>query len=372
MVLKAHQLPASPKTNAQRSNASRFGPMVSGLLAQSDLIGAGLRTSLERATIAQVLLPRCSDPLLISGAPGTGKHMVAGFLHDAATHILGRGGRLVYLYGATERKRLAIALGDAIAEAKDGTLVLDRFESFTHDERRLIERVVASSRGRVLVLALSDQCDSPSWPRARLDLLPVSQRGDDLGALIECFLEEALTTCGQQRLIHDPQELTDVIVAQAQRHGVSSVAELRSTCRQLVFEALATDDASAALASHRVQAWLNEHTDRGPVGAGAPSAEALGIDPHVIEDLASVHGVDVETLLYQVHVVSSLVEQLNDAPRSFRNIMDRTDDIRRLAIWLHSGADSQAEFRKSFGDARFMQPSKSSAWAFFNAVHKRD
>ena len=151
MVLKAQHLPPSSEANSSRTNASRFGPMVRGILAQSDLIGAGLRASLERATVAQVLLPRCSDPVLISGVPGTGKHMVASFLHDAATHILGRGGRLVYLYGATERKRLAVALSDAIAEAKDGTLVLDRFESFTHDERRLIERVVSSAQGRVPV-----------------------------------------------------------------------------------------------------------------------------------------------------------------------------------------------------------------------------
>ena len=59
-------------------------------------------------------------------------------------------------------------------------------------------------------------------------------------------------------------------------------------------------------------------------------------------------------------------------PRSYRNILDRAEDIQRAGLWLMTGARTQAEFRRHFGEERYMRPTKSVAWAFYNRVFKRD
>ena len=94
--------------------------------------------------------------------------------------------------------------------------------------------------------------------------------------------------------------------------------------------------------------------------------------PDTAARLAEIHGVPQEVLERQAEILRVAIDTLEDLPKSYRNIMDRVDDIQRASLWLLSGAETQAEFRRFFGTERFMQPTKSVAWAFFNRVFKRD
>lgn len=91
----------------------------------------------------------------------------------------------------------------------------------------------------------------------------------------------------------------------------------------------------------------------------------------VVEELAATHGIPVELLRRQVQLFREIIATIDDVPRSYRNIVDRIEDVQRAALWVLSGARTQAEFRRFFGTETFMRPTKSVAWDFFNRVFKR-
>ncbi|MFO0748432.1 MAG: hypothetical protein U1F43_22620 [Myxococcota bacterium] len=91
----------------------------------------------------------------------------------------------------------------------------------------------------------------------------------------------------------------------------------------------------------------------------------------VAEQLARTHGVSVDLLMRQVQIFREIMQSIDGVPKSYRNIVDRIEDVQRAAVWLLSGATTQADFRRFFGTETFMRPTKSVAWDFFNRVFKR-
>ena len=92
----------------------------------------------------------------------------------------------------------------------------------------------------------------------------------------------------------------------------------------------------------------------------------------LLQELSELHGVPEHVLTKQMEVLREVVDSIDDVPRSYRNIMTRADDVMRTGLWLLSGGETQAAFRRFFGEERFMRPTKSVAWAFYNRVFKRD
>ena len=95
------------------------------------------------------------------------------------------------------------------------------------------------------------------------------------------------------------------------------------------------------------------------------------IDQTALHDLATMHGVPAELLVRQVELMRQIAIAIEDKPRSYRNVVDKVEDVQRAALWLMSGATTQAGFRRFFGTEGFMRPTKSVAWDFYNRVFKR-
>lgn len=91
----------------------------------------------------------------------------------------------------------------------------------------------------------------------------------------------------------------------------------------------------------------------------------------VAQQLAATHGVSVDLLKRQVQIFREIIQSIDDVPRSYRNVVDRIEDVQRAALWLLSTARTQADFRRFFGTETFMRPTKSVAWDFYNRVFKR-
>jgi len=107
---------------------------------------------------------------------------------------------------------------------------------------------------------------------------------------------------------------------------------------------------------------------RAPEASRLPQAP---IDGPTLEALAEIHGVAPELLVKQVELLRQIAASIEGRPKSYRNVADKIEDVQRAALWLMSGATTQAGFRRFFGTEGFMRPTKSVAWDFFNRVFKR-
>jgi hypothetical protein len=159
---------------------------------------------------------------------------------------------------------------------------------------------------------------------------------------------------------------------------LESVTRLRDLIRDVVFEQASADAPPLKLTSEHVRPTLErnfEQTEKTRVSRDvalvASQFEAMA-PQDLLTRLSELHGVPAELLTRQVEVLRDVIAHIDDVPRSYRNIMDRADDIQRASLWLLTGANTQAEFRRFFGTERFMQPTKSVAWAFYNRVFKRE
>lgn len=117
---------------------------------------------------------------------------------------------------------------------------------------------------------------------------------------------------------------------------------------------------------------LRPPIDGPPDGFDVRRLDAPEVDQRLLERLARIHGISAEAMTAQVAIIREAMEGLTDRPRSYANVIERTEDIKRAALWLLAGANSQAEFRRYFGTARHLQPSKSVAWSIFHRVFKRN
>ena len=167
-----------------------------------------------------------------------------------------------------------------------------------------------------------------------------------------------------------------------QETGLQSVRRLQALVRDMIYEALAEGPLPLKITSDMVRPHLEQHVGQTAEARRRRDAELIesqfgapleGLaNRSLVDRLAETHGVSPALLEQQAAVLKEVIESIDDLPRSYRNVMDRSDDVMRASLWLLSGADTQASFRRWFGDERFMRPTKSVAWAFYNRVFKRD
>ena len=63
---------------------------------------------------------------------------------------------------------------------------------------------------------------------------------------------------------------------------------------------------------------------------------------------------------------------MDDQPRTYRNVVERTGRLSKVALWLVSRAHSQADFRRWFGRREGDMPTKSVAHQIFYEVFPRE
>ncbi len=344
------------------------------------VVGAGFRRDLVHDLKAKVLLRGARDAVDILGPAGAGRTLTAGVAHEAAGELLGRPGRAIHvdcseLVGASH---LGVGLSRALDEAKGGTLVLRGLEGETSGR---VDRVLTGLERDALIVRVRDAEATPTTGSARIRIKALHEREEDLWDLIAHFYGSVAEECedhgvsgcrGFSRQAN--ADLAEVI----RETGLASVRKLQTLVRDMVFEALAEGPLPLKITSDMVRPYLEEHLgqtaeDRLAREAALVDSQFEGlVDRSLAERLATIHGVPVEVLERQAAILGEVIESIDDLPRSYRNIMDRSDDVMRASLWLLSGAETQAAFRRWFGDERFMRPTKSVAWAFYNRVFKRD
>ncbi|MBI3179712.1 MAG: hypothetical protein HYZ27_08620 [Deltaproteobacteria bacterium] len=87
-----------------------------------------------------------------------------------------------------------------------------------------------------------------------------------------------------------------------------------------------------------------------------------------LREIATTHHISLRALNNLCRAVTQLIDEMGDRPRSYRNVVERTHRLAKVALWLVSGARTQAEFRKYFGAAEREMPTKSVAHQIYYEV----
>jgi len=355
-----------------------------GAMDDAGLIGSQLRANLSRDLHSKLILRGASDAIEIIGAPGSGRRLVIDAAHRAAVRALGRADRIVR-FPAGGGSDLTSRLDAARREASGATLVIDGFGELPESQRALVARHLRGQGPDTLTFVVSDNSALGARPEAHpataIRIKPLHEREEDIWELVDHFYggmreEMDLGVCvGFSRQART--DLAEVI----RELNLESVRRVRDIVRDIVFGMKAHGDMPLKLTSDNVRPYLEAtfgQTDAARRNHEAALVESqfgdheLNRDHPLLEQLAEIHGVPVEILRHEVEVLSKIVGTIEGVPKRYRNIMAKSEDVQRAAMWLLTGATTQADFRRFFGDEGFMRPTKSVAWAFYNRVFQRD
>ncbi len=352
-------------------------------LDATGVIGGQIRDDLLRDLQAKLVLRGARDVIEVSGAPGSGRHLVARAVHAAAADLLGRAGARVDLDCSTlpESEPLRERLGQAALEAASGTLVLGGFDGLAPQRRSALSSALDATDGDVLVVALHDigaPATTRRRPATRIHVKALHEREQDIWELVDHFFGSAAAEAGLEGCRGFSRQAKADIAESVRETELTSVRKLQEIVRDLVFDAATLPSAPLKITSEQVRPtlesrWAQTAASRRLRDAALVESQfASAFNPSLTQRLAAIHGVAPDLLERQASILREIIDGIDDAPRSYRNIMDRADDVSRAALWLLTGAQTQAEFRRFFGEVRFMRPTKSVAWAFYNRVFKRE
>ena len=346
------------------------------------VVGARFREALTHDLKSKVIDPAGTQPVEVVGVPGSGRHMVASLVHTTARGVLGRQGpRVDFDCAARVDGDIGARLRATLSDLAGGTLVLDRVDVLDERDQDIVRRILEDEAHGVLVCALRGDASAKAIVPASHEaivLKPLHKREEDIWQLIEHFYDAAVRTCPLEGCRgFSRQALTDIATC-IQDTGVGSVRRLRGIVRDLVFEASLKDEVPLKLTSHDIRSLLETQFGQTQHERELRQAELVAsqfdalVQKSTVESIAGIHGLPTELVERQAELLKEVIGYIDDVPRSYRNIMDRSEDVMRAALWVLSGATTQAEFRRFFGEERFMRPTKSVAWAFYNRVFKRN
>lgn len=355
---------------------------LTGTLDRMGIVGERFREALTHDLKSKVILRAGRDAIEVVGDPGSGRHTVASAVHVAARDCLDRRGpRADFDCAGAEPGTFEPALRSTLAGLRGGTLVLDRVDVLDRAGQATLRRVLDDAQGDTLICALrGDPSGAPvvSGATTRIQIKPLHEREEDIWELIAHFYQSAVQSCPLEGCRGFSRQAMTDIATSIQDTGVGSVRRLRGIVRDLVFEAAAQGDVSLKLTSDLVRPYLESHLGQTESEREARQADLVAsqfdamVEASTLDRIADLQGVPAELVQRQAELIREVIGYIDDVPRSYRNIMDRSEDVMRSALWVLSGATTQAEFRRFFGDERFMRPTKSVAWAFYNRVFKRD
>ena len=346
------------------------------------VVGELFRESLTHELKAKLIEPNGSQAIEVVGAPGSGRHLVASLVHVTARTELKRGGpRVDFDCAAVANADVATRLRAAFAGLDNGTLVVDRVDVLDDKAQAAVRDVLSDTPEGVLVCALRGDASRSAvvgGENARIEVKPLHAREEDIWQLIGHFYDTAVRSCPLDGCRGFSRQAMTDIATTIQDTGVGSVRRLRGIVRDLVFEASLADELPLKLTSHDVRPYLEGQFGQTQAEREERQAELVAsqfdalVEQSMLESIAMTHGLPAELVQRQADILRDVIGYIDDVPRSYRNIMDRSEDMMRAALWVLSGAKTQAEFRRFFGEERFMRPTKSVAWAFYNRVFKRN
>ena len=381
------------------------------------VVGDEFLAHLLREIPAKILFRRARDVLLLSGPTGSGKEMVAKVSHQVAGHFLGRNGELVIINcanlgnGVFESELFGYRRGAFTGANRDyaglagrastGTLVLDEVQALSpQDQARLLrflgERQYRSvgddktKRCEALIILASNRdlramTETGEFRRdlldratAKIHLPTLAQRREDIGELTQAFAFEAARDAGApltQFYGLTRRAQADVQAAVIRSKEVS-VRRLREVIRDAVFS-LATPQVPEAIESDSLLPLLEREFNFSPKERPHQDITEITEDFNFLiartelQQLSHQHGVSLHTLHKLCEALQTLISEMEDKPRTYRNITERTNRLSKVALWLVSGARTQAEFRKYFGQLAQDMPTKSVAHQIYYDVFPR-
>ncbi len=381
------------------------------------VIGPDVREHLEAEVPTKVILRRARDVVLISGPTGSGKEVSASVCHEAAYQALGRAGAMVPVNCANLRgglfeselfghRRGAFTgaerdFGGLLEQAAGGTLLLDEVQSLeASDQAKLLRflgereyRRVGDNRPRtsdaLIILASNDDLraraaegdfrrDLLDRATAKITLPSLYQRRRDIGQLAQFFALEAGEDAGIEEFMGLTRRARAEIEAAIVQAREVSVRRLREIVRDAVFVAAAADHTSAgALESDAIRPFLvrefafDDQTFEAQDQQELQSEFALLVARQQLESIATRHAVSLPTVERWCDALHQLLQDMEGSSRSYRDVVYRVQRMNKVALWLVSGAQSQAEFRRFFGTLDAEKPTKSVAHQVYYDVFPR-
>jgi transcriptional regulator with GAF, ATPase, and Fis domain len=400
-----------------------FNDPIASACTAHGIVGSEFRSQLQRDIARSVLVRRAQDPVLLCGQTGTGKEVTAAVCHEVGKDVLGRHGPLVELNCANlasnlfESELFGVRRGaytgadvdrqGLAAAARDGTLLLDEVQALSVPDQAKLLRFLGEREFRAVGGQRTEHCDAlillasnqdlrekVACGEFRADLLDrigthitlpaLHQRRQDIGELATAFAQGAAASIGvggaaalsdRTFLGFTRRARTDIESAILLcREG--SVRRLRAAVRDMVFQA-AMDRLPEVLESEHVLPILREYfgyseTTRGEADRLDVTALEQTLAARRVRDVAARYNVRAATLDNLVHAVGAIIGDMNDQARSYRNVVERTARLSKVALWLVSGANSQVQFRRYFGSRGYEMPPKSVAHQVFHEVFPND
>jgi len=277
---------------------SRLKREVSELKARAgvsdQLVGKSVAMNQLRQLIERVA--PANSRILISGAPGSGKEVVARAIHDASNRADGPFVVLSAaaltpetveqeLFGSEPGQGLLRKVG-ALEEAHGGTLYIDEIGEMPKETQAKILRVlvdqsflrlggsnrvqvdvrIVSSTSRDLVVAIGEGKFREDLYH-RLSVVPIrvpalAERRDDIPELIEFFIDQMVVTTGMMR-----RKISDEARAVLQSHDwPGNLRQLRNNIERLMI--LATGDPETEITAEMLPQEIGALVPSTPTGSG--------------------------------------------------------------------------------------------------------
>lgn len=395
----------------------KFAHVIDEVCDSIGVVGDDIRSHLKREIPSKILFRRAQDVVLLSGQTGTGKEVVASTCHHAAKNGLDRTGELVEVNcanlggGVFESQLFGYKKGaftgadrdfaGLVGRAAGGTLVLDEIQSLEpQDQARLLRflgereyRSVGDDRVRksdaLIILStnrdLTDMVDSGEFRRDLMDRAPAKiyipslyERRRDIGQLAQSFAMQVAKDMGIEEDFFGLTRRARADIETAVIRGQEvSIRRLREVIRDAVFSAV-VEDLPEALDSDWMLPILEREFRFSQVDRGLQDVDELEQEFDMLvartqlREIAAHHHVSSKSLNKLVAAVHSLINDLDTPNRTYRNITERTHRLSKVALWLVSGAETQAQFRKYFGKHNAEMPTKSVAHQIYYEVFPQE
>lgn len=395
----------------------KFAHVIDEVCGTLGVVGDDLLAHLQREIPSKILFRRAQDVVLLSGHTGTGKEVVASTCHHVAKKGLGRTGELVEVNcanlggGVFESQLFGYKKGaftgadrdfaGLVGRAGGGTLVLDEIQSLEpQDQARLLRflgereyRSVGDDKVRssdaLIILStnrdLSEMVGNGEFRRDLMDRAPAKiyipslyERRRDIGQLAQSFAMQVSKDMGMEDEFFGftRRARADIETAIIRSNEVS-IRRLREVIRNAVFSA-AVEEMPEALDSDWMLPILEREftfsiTDRDVQDQDELDREFdMLVARTKLKEVAAHHHVSPQSLNKLVAAVHSLIDDMDNPNRTYRNITERTHRLSKVALWLVSGAETQAQFRRYFGKHNSEMPTKSVAHQIYYEVFPKE
>ncbi len=340
--------------------------------ADVGLIGRDLVASVVPHIVSGLLLRRGSDIVHIQGDVGSGKTRLAHACHRAMVRTFGEPRTVI---DAIEQKAHDNGTGllfDHVTELESihqhrVITALDAFERHTAETPSNAALCLLTSS----VPEHGEPCKITGRAAAHIVIPPLHERSNDAASIAQHIAMETAQHIATQDFAGLTRQAQQDVVAAVTQAKVTNVRTLRTAIREAMFQREATGAASDVLDSMALMPTLERHFAFNETSRHVHELHALR-GPHSptehMQSVATLHDIPAEALEELCHGVQGIINGMDEPSRSYKNIVERTNRMSKIALWLLSGAQTQAQFRRFFGSTGVTMPPKSVAHQIYHEV----